>query len=242
MLEFRYMLPILDEMQDIEAHFVDLLGWGLTEKPNCNGFSYAPHAKREHLRAYQEQVMGNRPMILVGASIGGAAALDFALEYPDKVRALVLVDAQAFTDKPASGVMQAFPALASLGADVLRSNWLRWIAVKLSYENDKFKCQDTIRIGGLHCMSEGWKEAAVNFIIGEGYCVSKRVKDISCPTLVLWGDKDRVLPKAHPERFLETIPGSELTIVENCGHSPHIEHPMFAASRIEAFCRERLGP
>lgn len=241
MLEYRYMLPLLDDMPDVDAHFVDILGWGLTEKPKSKEFSYAPTAKREHLRACHQQIMQSKPMVLVGASIGGAVALDFALEYPDKVKRLVLIDSQAFTDKQESALMQRLPILASWGADVLRSHWLRKVAVQMSYENEKFKCEDTIRITSLHCYSDGWKEAAMDFIIGEGYCISARVKDIACPTLVLWGDDDRVLPKGHPEKFLQTISMCELKVFDNCGHSPHIEHPNLVAKRITEFTTD-LAP
>ncbi|CAM9837502.1 unnamed protein product, partial [Sphacelaria rigidula] len=53
-------------------------------------------AKRAHLLEFWKQVVGGRPMTLVGASLGGAIALDFAHEYPEAVRRLVLIDAQGF--------------------------------------------------------------------------------------------------------------------------------------------------
>lgn len=224
-LEYRYMLPLLDNQENIEAHFLDVLGWGLTEKPRVPGFSYGPDAKREHLRAYHEQVMHSKPMVLVGASVGGAVAIDFALRYPERVQALALLAPQAFTDKPASTLMQTFPIIASLGADVLRSDWLRNQAVQLAYESKRLKCRDTLRIGGLHCKSEGWKEAAVDFIKGAGYCLSNKVQDIKCPTLVLWGENDRVLPKGDSQKCLDNIHNCKLEIVKDSGHSPHIEKP-----------------
>lgn len=235
MLEFRRMVPFLD-MEEIDAHFVDVLGWGLTEKPWKDLPSFGPDAKREHLFAYWRQVAEGRPLVLVGASIGGAVAIDFALAYPHAVKALVLIAAQAFQDKPASKFLTAFPFLASLGAEVLRSDWLRRMAVKLSYESEELKCTDSLRIGGLHCNTDGWKEAAVNFIQQEGYCVSDRVSCISCPTLVLWGSNDRVLgDSALPHKFLETITDCELQFVQDSGHSPHIEKPEFVTRQVANF-------
>lgn len=240
-LEFRYMLPLLDEEDAVDAHFLDVLGWGLTEKPNADGFSYGPDAKREHLRAYLEQVVGDQPVVLVGASVGGAVAIDFALNYPQRVRGLALLAPQAFTDKPASPLMQKFPILASMGADVLRSNWLRNQAVQLAYHSEKLKCRDTLRIGGLHCRSDGWKEAAVNFIIGEGYCLSDKVQYLNCPTLVLWGENDRVLPKGDSQKCLDTIHNCKLEIVKDSGHSPHIEKPSQVTRHILDFLRGPAG-
>lgn len=240
-LEYRYILPLLDEEANVDAHFLDVLGWGLTEKPSVTGFSYGPDAKREHLRAYHEQVMGSKPMVLVGASVGGAIAIDFALHYPERVQALTLLAPQAFTDKPASTLMQKFPIIASLGADVLRSDWLRNQAVQLAYESEALKCRDTLRIGGLHCKSQGWKEAAIDFIKGEGYCLSDKVQDIKCPTLVLWGENDRVLPKGDSQKCLDTIHNCRLEVVKDSGHSPHIEKPSQVTRQILDFLPDSAG-
>lgn len=64
--------------------------------------------------------MGGRPVTLVGASLGGAIALDFAYEYPDAVRRLVLIDAQGFIDGSGPGASLPGP-LARLGISVLGS-------------------------------------------------------------------------------------------------------------------------
>lgn len=234
-LEYRFMLTLLDEEPGIDAHFVDVLGWGLTEKPYPPGFSYGPDAKREHLRAYHEQIMGSRPMVVVGASIGGAIAIDFALQYPERVQALALLAPQAFTDKPASSLLQMFPIIASLGADMLRSDWLRNQAIQLTYESEQLKCRDTLRISGLHCKSQGWKEAAMDFIKGEGYCLSNKVQNIKCPTLILWGENDRVLPKGDPQKCLDIIHNCQLQFVKDSGHSPHIEKPSLITRQILDF-------
>ena len=53
-----------------------------------------PESKREHLRAFIEQHLNGRPVVLLGASVGGAIAMDFALHYPEAVSQLILVDPQ----------------------------------------------------------------------------------------------------------------------------------------------------
>jgi pimeloyl-ACP methyl ester carboxylesterase len=55
-------------------------------------------AKRVHLYAFWQDVLGGRPMVLAGASLGGAIAIDFAYEYPEAVERLVLIDGQAYID------------------------------------------------------------------------------------------------------------------------------------------------
>lgn len=64
--------------------------------------------------------MEGRPMVLVGASLGGAIALDFAHEFPEAVKKLVLIDAQGFIDGSGPGASLPGP-LAKLGISVLGS-------------------------------------------------------------------------------------------------------------------------
>ena len=236
LLEYRYMLPMVEDVP-YDVHFLDILGWGFTERPVSTSFSYSPASKREHLRAFIEQVIKKKEIVLVGASLGAAVAIDFALQYPDLVSALVLVDGQAFTDKPKSIFLQ-LPGFAELGVQILRSRWLRSLAVQLSYESKELKCENTLRIGGLHCEGEGWQEAALDFVKQEGYCLSKRVGEIQCPVLVLWGENDRVLPKGDAQQFVEVISNCRLEYIRESGHCPHIEKPSDVTQAILKFVSE----
>lgn len=92
-LEFRRFHPLLSALGDVYA--VDLAGWGFTD---C-GFdrnpeqALGPAQKRAHLRAFLQQVVG-RPAALVGTSLGGTVAIDYAVNHPEDVERLVLIDAQ----------------------------------------------------------------------------------------------------------------------------------------------------
>ncbi len=60
---------------------------------------------------------------------------------------------------------------------------------------------------------------------------------ISQPTLLLWGDSDRILGTADAEKFKQAIPNSQLHWVKNCGHVPHLEKPQITAQHILEFVR-----
>lgn len=162
LLEFRRLVPFMTSNTEIASYHVDLLGWGFTSKPD--GLSYSVDQKRQHLRSWIKQVVGDVPLVLAGASIGGAVAIDYALAYPSEVSKLVLIDAQAYTDKIESPYMQYIPWLASFGAQVLKAKWLRRIAVRLSYETSSLISEDTLNIGRLHCLTPGWENATVQFV------------------------------------------------------------------------------
>lgn len=236
-LEFRTLLPLLCPHARVFAP--DLLGWGLTEKPSR--IPYDPSARREHLRAYIASVAQGQSVTLLGASIGGAVAIDFALVHPSLVSSLVLIDAQAYQDRPRSALLNLLPFLAHVGADVLRSTWLRRTALNMSYANQKFCTEDALRMGALHVATDGWKEAAVDFILGEGYCVSGQVGLVKAPTLVLWGRRDRILPVENAQRFADDIPGATVVVIDECGHSPHIEKAEVTAGHILDFLEKKVG-
>jgi len=112
-LEFRRFHPLLSA--ELDAWAVDLIGWGFTDNLHSAeadpGVAITPAVKRAHLRAFQQQVLGGRRMTLLGASLGGAVAIDFAYHHPDLVDKVVLVDAQGFIDGigPMSGARRARP-------------------------------------------------------------------------------------------------------------------------------------
>ena len=72
-LEYRRLFPMLAERAETWA--VDLLGWGFTDAVDAGIGDYSPEAKRAHLYAFWKQEIG-RPITLVGASLGGAAAIE----------------------------------------------------------------------------------------------------------------------------------------------------------------------
>lgn len=92
LLEFRRLLPFLSGGSDVWA--IDLFGSGFTEHPAA--ISVNPGSIRQHLLSIVETWIGE-PLVLVGASLGGAVAVDFALRHPNWVRSLALIDSVGFS-------------------------------------------------------------------------------------------------------------------------------------------------
>jgi hypothetical protein len=161
LLEFRRIWPLLKHAS-ATSYAVDVLGWGFTSKPGH--LAYSVEEKRGHLRSFVKQVIGDSPVVFVGASVGGAVAMDFALKYPEDVSQLVLIGAQAFVNKESSPILEKIKPLASLGAAVLKARWLRRIAVRLSYVSPELKNEDSVRVGRLHTLTPGWDHATEKFV------------------------------------------------------------------------------
>ena len=237
MLEFRRFIPLLKTLGDV--YVVDLAGWGFSD---C-GFSdpetaadvtLGPIQKRRHLEKFVQDVVG-RPVVLLGTSLGGSVAIDFAVECSEWVTKLVLVDAQGFID--GIGPMSSMPRfLSELGVQVLKSVALRQMANKMAYfDKVKYATDDAMRIGRLHTHAPGWSQANVAFMQSGGYAVSSKVGMVPCPTLVVWGRQDEILDPKYAAQFMEVLPDAQLAWIEECGHVPALEQPRQLLQAIERF-------
>jgi len=235
-LEYRRLFPMLAERAETWA--VDLLGWGFTDAGDAGIGDYSPEAKRAHLYAFWKQEIG-RPITLVGASLGGAAAIDFATAHPECVERLVLVDAQGFIE--GLGPMGMMPRPVALaGVNILKTKMLRNAANQMAYsDRGTFATEDAMRVGQLHTFQPQWADATLSFMKSDGYKVAKRVSTISQRTLVLWGRDDEILDPKYARRFAEEVPNSELRWVEKCGHVAHLEQPAVMRDALFEFAETR---
>ncbi|KAG2491423.1 hypothetical protein HYH03_010211 [Edaphochlamys debaryana] len=235
-MEFRRLYPLLAEQAPTYA--LDLVGWGFTDpSPFAADPSLVirPEDKAAHMRAFLEAHTDGRPVVLVGASLGGAKALDFAHTYPELVSKLVLIDAQGFID--GIGPMATAPRfLLNLGVSVLRAEWLRMAANKMAYfDKPRFATDDAMRVGRLHTHLPGWQEANIAWMRSGGYAISNKISEIKQEVLVLWGRHDEILEPKYAAQFESTLPNGRLLWVEECGHCAHLEQPQLAAREILAF-------
>eukprot|EP00238_Polyblepharides_amylifera_P013543 CAMPEP_0196588026 /NCGR_PEP_ID=MMETSP1081-20130531/59340_1 /TAXON_ID=36882 /ORGANISM="Pyramimonas amylifera, Strain CCMP720" /LENGTH=384 /DNA_ID=CAMNT_0041910397 /DNA_START=3 /DNA_END=1154 /DNA_ORIENTATION=+ len=227
-LEFRKFLPLLEEKK-IDGWAVDLLGWGFTEL--AEGVSYSPASRRQLLYDFWKQYIGT-PVILLGGSIGGAIAIDFAAAHPDAVEKLVLVDPQAFASlpPPPSDPPSLPPFLGYLGAAVLKSLPLRWLATWMVFKDKSFANEDSIRIGRLHCLQEGWDRALVDYMQFGGpvvlqKLVEENMSSIKKETLIVWGEQDAILDQSNVEVLKKRLENVKVEYVPSCGHQPYVEQP-----------------
>lgn len=230
--EFRRLLPQLASHHD--TWIVDLLGFGFTDRPINTSFS--PEAIKTHLYDFWKEKIA-QPVVLVGASMGGAAAIDFALSYPEAVAKLVLMDSAGFAAGPAIGKF-LIPPLGYLATEFLRRpNVRRSVSLK-AYSDSSFVTADAELCAALHLKLSRWNEALIAFTKSGGYnFLSNRISQIACPTLILWGDSDQILGTKDATRFESAIAESKLIWLEQCGHVPHLEKPEMTASHILEFAK-----
>ena len=229
-LEFRRLFPWLAAAT--QTWTMDLLGFGFTDRTTSPVFD--PGAIKLHLHSFWRQRIG-RPIVLVGASMGGAAAIDFVLTYPDCVKKLVLIDAAGFAKGPAIGKLMIRP-FDQWATAFLRSPRVRRQISQKAYCDRSLATPDAELCSALHLYLPNWKEALIDFTKSGGYTfLSQKISQIEHPTLILWGEQDKILAQQDASRFEQAISHSKLIWIANCGHVPHLEKPDLAAKHILKF-------
>lgn len=232
LFEFRRLQPLLAD--HYATWNIDLLGFGFTDRPA--DIPFTPDAIKTHLYYTWKTLIGT-PMILVGASMGGAAAIDFALTYPDAVRQLVLIDSAGFARGPDISKFMV-PGLGYLATEFLRRPGVRRSVSLKAYADPGFVTPDAELCAALHLNHPRWQDALIAFTKSGGYnFLTHQIAHLSQPTLILWGDSDKILGTADAAKFAAAIANSQLIWISDCGHVPHLEKPQETADAILKFSR-----
>ncbi|EKU98658.1 putative hydrolase or acyltransferase of alpha/beta superfamily [Leptolyngbya sp. PCC 7375] len=228
--EFRRLVPQLSA--NAQVWVMDLLGFGFTDR--TTDAPITPIAIQQHIYSFWQQQIG-QPMILAGASMGGAAAIDFTLNFPEAVEKLVLLDSAGFAAGPAMGKFMV-PPLDSWATTFLRNPGVRRRISQQAYYDRTFVTPDAELCAALHLQMPNWKEALIAFTKSGGYnFLTNYIQKIEPPTLIVWGKQDKILGTKDAQRFQQTIPNNKLVWIDDCGHVPHLEKPRNTAQAIVSF-------
>ncbi|MBZ8178939.1 alpha/beta fold hydrolase [Oscillatoria salina] len=230
-LEFRRLFPLLAAKNDTWT--VDFLGFGFTER--ISGLTFDPVAIKTHLYYFWKTLI-QQPVILVGASMGGAAAIDFTLAYPEVVKKLVFLDSAGIGKGPAIGKF-LFPPFDYLAAEFLRRPGVRKNINLAAYLEKSMVTSDAELCAALHLKSPNWHQALIAFTKSGGYgSFVKQIPNIQQETLILWGENDKILGTKDAYKFEQLLANSKLIWIKNCGHVPHLEQAEVTAQHIFEFC------
>lgn len=230
LLEFRRLMPLIPENREVWA--IDLLGAGFCERKL--DLKYNPETIKTHLY-YVWKTLIQKPVILVGASMGGATAIDLTLTYPDMVNKLVLIDSVGLTKQPVMGKLM-FPPLDYFATQFLRNLKVRQAISEKAYYDKSFAHQDALICAALHLDCPYWNKSLISFTKSGGYgYYGDRLDSIKQETLIIWGEDDKILGIKPAEKFQQTIPNSELKWIPQCGHVPHLEKAKITSDYILEF-------
>ena len=150
-------------------------------------------------------------IILLGHSNGGRIASYFAAKFPAKIKKLILVDtAGMYHREPALEIKRfLFGEAAKIGKRITNSNILRKFLYRLAREKDYQEASPTMR------------KTMLNLINSD---LTPEFRKISIPTLIIWGEDDRITPLSDGQLINKLIKNSKLKIVKGARHSPFYTH------------------
>jgi 2-hydroxy-6-oxonona-2,4-dienedioate hydrolase len=194
----------------------DQIGFGRSDKPMIN---YRVGTLVDFLDAFYKELKIERAS-LVGNSLGGWTAAAFTLAHPEKVDRLALVDAAGFA---LTGDVNP-RALNALSPSTLEG--AKQLLVQIFYNKQMYASDAAAGLMLTRRMMAGdgyTIQRFIDSIVNGEDVLDKRLSAIKHPTLIIWGREDLLTPLALGERFKKEINGSELLVIEKCGHVPQLE-------------------
>jgi len=193
-------------------------------------------------------ILGHRRATLVGHSLGGGIAMQFAYQFPEILERLVLVSSGGLGPE-VSPLLRA-AALPGAGPFIATTAPLvRALATRLQRAERVGRPPNTDLIEVAHgygLLSDRQRRAAflstVRSVIGIGGQTVSAVDRLylaeAVPVLIVWGARDRLVPVHHAEHAHREIRGSRLEVFEGAGHLPQLEEPSRFVDVLERFLEE----
>jgi len=236
---WRHWLPALQRRGRVAA--VDLKGFGASDKPDDG--RYAPSDQVALVRRWIAEA-GPGPITLIGHSYGGGLALFTALEMSQqgdaRLRRLVIVAGAAYRQRmPPFVTLSRRRMLASACVRLLGPERVIRVAMRAIVYDRRSIGEDQVRVYSATLKTREGLRAAMDVaqsIVPED--LDARVSSypvVGVPTLLLWGDSDRVVPLWVGRRLAEDLPHAHLEVIERCGHVPHEERADASVMVLEDF-------
>ncbi len=220
-LEFRRLTPLLK--RNYRLIIPDLYGFGFCPryKENQYGFKYI----MEHLNSVLDSISEEAPIGLIGASMGGAIALELARQNPNKINKLMLLSPAGLSG---GNPKIAWP-LNHLGALLLRQPFIRKGLCKQAFSNPKINVGIAEeQIASIHLKVPGWQSSLAAFALDGGVSNCGHPKPLQ-PLKILLGKNDRIIPKDEKECTIKMYK-KNIEIAPKSGHLPHLEEPELVAN------------
>lgn len=238
-VEFFYNLEALAARHQVIA--VDLPGFGQSDKP---ALAYTIDLFVRVLRDFMASIGLSRATV-IGVSMGGRVALGLALDAPDCVDRLILVDAlgvgqprpvlayrllltRGLGELTLSGTARA---LRGMNPKTIRRLWGWYLrrpgSVATILSDDRISNHSRLLSTPAYRAAylSALRSIAGTRRLRDGVVVEARLSDLRMPTLLVWGRHDHLFPAAHAEAAGKKIRGSRTEIFEKSGHTPQMEEP-----------------
>lgn len=223
----------------------DQIPYGLSEKLVDGDFRgrspYSSQAAVDQLFLFLDALDVNN-VVLVGSSYGGVLAVQAALAQPERVEALILVDAAVYVQEELPAWLLELPQVRRLGPLFARQLGQSEAFIRQTYLNPSQISDERMSLTMIHTQVKDWDSALWEYLRVWGVDTpdfAARIPDIQQPALVITGDSDAVVPVTDSQRLDTELPNSELVILPSCGHVPQEECSDIFVEAVDAWLSQR---
>jgi 2-hydroxy-6-oxonona-2,4-dienedioate hydrolase len=217
---FQHNIPVLAQAHRVIA--VDMPGWGESDpQTHDTGYDH-PAALLELLDALELPTVA-----LIGNSMGGTTALEFALHHPERISKVIAmgvpfpgVNVYAAADGPSEGQRILQEAYEVPTAENMK-RLVRIMCFDKSMATDELSA---LRSAAVEAHPEHRESYLARPLVRPYFGLGAQFKALDVPVLAIHGRDDRVVHFEHSLRLVGTVPDSRLLLVNRCGHWVQIEH------------------
>lgn len=169
-----------------------------------------------------------QPTVLTGWSLGGMIAMNLAADYPERISRLILVASTPQFTRSEDWPHAMDPQILDVFANNLKQDFQftikHFLALQVLGSSDE---RNTLRQLQRLAFSRGEPdpralEGGLTILLREN--IRQRLPDITCPTLLIYGQHDKLVPRAVGEDILPLLPHASLDVIEHAGHAPFLSH------------------
>lgn len=167
--------------------------------------------------------------LLLGHSFGGRVAIKLAAAHPPGLQKLVLVSA--------AGIKKRVSPFVSLVAKTL--DWLFSLPLLRRFKPPlrAFSYRYVLRRTG-YLKAQGVMKEVFQKVVAED--LQPLLKQIMAPTLIVWGEKDKLTPLEDARLMRREIPHAQLEVLKDIGHAPNLQNPQLLTEKVLTFLQERF--
>ena len=198
------------------------------------GFSDRPHVKYK-MDLFVSQLnelldaLDLKHIDLIGLSMGGAIVSAFTVNFPERVRNLILIDPIGIQSIPLSWIYKAamLPGISELILGMVSTDRIVQSITSCFFNPGHIEMfQDQCRV---QMQYRGFKRGLLSTLRNKTVDgvpeVYQQLGKLDMPVLLIWGQNDRTLPLEQSDDILSAVPRAEFHVIENCGHIPQYEKP-----------------
>lgn len=201
----RYWFKIIENLKQFNIYLIDLPGFGESQVPPT---SYNVDDYKNIVKEFINKI-SLKKIVIIGHSFGGRITIKLASENPEYLKKIILVDTAGVVNS--SSAKKIVSIFAKLISPIFKPSFMQSVRKKLYSV-----------LGSEYLENEKLSKIFSNVVSED---LVKILKNISVPTLIIWGNKDKITPLIFAYLIKQKIKNSKLLILKNAGHFSFLDQP-----------------